>query len=333
MERKNVKKEEDTKVSSKAVLEVESTPKATTAKKNFEPPRTDDLVTLGQEAVEDAKYFMGKEAWPVAPSPRELPTAYVDNRIVLMVVDPWWANTYWEVTQDKIQEGLRFLGCSLEATKSVLRVYDVTGLEGTERSNHFFDIELRGMVTSWYVHLDIPDRSHRIDIGLLTLDGRFYTLARSNTITLPRASMSDVIDEKWFNPEFEKIYALSGGFRAGAGSLELKEHMEKRLQQGISSGAVSSFGMSPVRKKERSFWFVLDTELIVYGATEPDAQVIVCERPVQLRPDGTFTLRFALPDGRFPIPATARSSDGVEERTITLIVQRNTEVSQPVLKT
>jgi hypothetical protein len=171
-----------------------------------------------------------------------------------------------------------------------------------------------------------------VDIGLLTQDGRFFTLARSNTITLPRASMSDVVDERWMNQEFEKMYALSGGFRVGAGSFELKEQMEKRFQEVLFSAAVSSFGGSPVKKKERSFWFVLDAELIVYGATEPDAHVTVCGRSIQLRPDGTFTLRYALPDGRFPIPATARSSDGKEERTITPVVQRNTEISQPVIK-
>jgi hypothetical protein len=87
-----------------------------------------------------------------------------------------------------------------------------------------------------------------------------------------------------------------------------------------------------LQEKERGFWFVLDAELIVYGATAPDAAVTVQGRPVKLRPDGSFTLRFALPDGTQRIEATARSADGVEERTITPTVTRTTEVPEPVLR-
>ena len=284
-----------------------------------------------QEKIEDSKFFMGQGAWHQPASPRELPRVYHENRIVLLVVDPWWAHTYWEVTQEKILEGLRFLECSLDKTKSVLRVYDVTGSEGGSSHQNFFDIELTGMVQSWYLSLNRPDRSFRVDIGLLGPDGRFFTLARSNTVTMPRFSVSDVVDERWMTQDFDRLYALSGGLNMGASSLDFREGLEKRLRESMSSGAVSSFGASPVKKLERKFWFVLDTELIVYGATEPDAQVTVCGQSVQLRPDGTFTLRFALPDGHFPIPAVARSSDGIEERTITPVVDRKTDYARPVI--
>lgn len=295
---------------------------------------SETMIERDQQRVEDAKFYMGQKSWSQAQAQRELPKEYGDTRIVLMVVDPWWAYTYWEITPARIQEGLRFLGCSLEQTRSVIRVYDVTGLEGTDRTQHYFDLELSGWVTNWYIHVNGPDHSFLIEIGLLSKDGRFFALARSNTITMPRVAMSEVIDERWMSLEFEKMYALSGGFRSGAGSAELKEMMEKRLKEVAFSGSVSSFGGSPVGRKEqgRSFWFVVDAELIIYGATDPHAQVAVSGHPIQLRPDGTFTLRYALPDGRFPIPVTARSADGREERTITPIVERNTEISQPVLK-
>jgi len=52
-------------------------------------------------------------------------------------------------------------------------------------------------------------------------------------------------------------------------------------QQGFGSGAFQ-YG------KERKFWFQLDAELIVYGATEPNARVTLQGEPVKLRPDGTF---------------------------------------------
>ena len=81
----------------------------------------------------------------------------------------------------------------------------------------------------------------------------------------------------------------------------------------------------------RSFHFEIDAELIVYGTTEPGARVTLQGEPVQLRPDGTFTVRFSLPDSRQIIPAVASSSDGVEERTVVLAVERNTKELEPMI--
>ena len=51
---------------------------------------------------------------------------------------------------------------------------------------------------------------------------------------------------------------------------------KKRLMQQVTSGAVSSL-FSPVKKKapKKSFWMMVDAELIVYGQTEPNASVTV----------------------------------------------------------
>jgi hypothetical protein len=77
-------------------------------------------------------------------------------------------------------------------------------------------------------------------------------------------------------------------------------------------------------EQEQGFWLRVHTELIVYGATLPDAQVTVQGQPIRLRPDGTFTLRFALPDGEQIIPVRAVSADESDERQITPVVIRLT---------
>jgi len=65
---------------------------------------------------------------------------------------------------------------------------------------------------------------------------------------------------------------------------------------------------------QRSFWFNVNAELIIYGATEPDATVTIGGRPIRLRPDGSFSYRFALPDGEYKLPAAATSRDGDTRR-------------------
>ena len=112
----------------------------------------------------------------------------------------------------------------------------------------------------------------------------------------------------------------------------LKELFEERLRRPLGAPAVTGYGSGALMPgKVKKFWFKLDAELIVYGATEPNARVTLQGEPVRLRPDGTFTMRFSLPDGRQIIPAVASSADGVEERTTVLAVERNTKQLEPMI--
>jgi hypothetical protein len=91
------------------------------------------------------------------------------------------------------------------------------------------------------------------------------------------------------------------------------------------SGAVSSIS-SPFGGAERGkrFWFNVNAELIVYGATESDARVTIGGRQIKLRPDGTFSYRFSLPDGHYNLPTIATSSDGTDTRSAELDFSRGT---------
>lgn len=285
-----------------------------------------------QQKVAEAKYYLGPAPQYKAPQDFQFPYGYGDNRIVIMVRDPWWIFSYWEIMQQKeneirnkiFQEGLR-------PVKSILRVYDITDIEFNGRNAHnSFDIELTGLANNWYINVGAPNRSWIVDIGILADNQEFFLLARSNCVRTPRFGMSDVIDEEWMclEDEYWRMFGLSGGFGIGKASLGLKEMFRKRLLQQISSagwsGAVSSIS-SPVKKKVRKgFWLNVDAELIVYGQTEPNAKVTVQNNPIRLRKDGTFTLRFALPDGKQEIPVVATSYDGDDTRTITPIVTRRT---------
>lgn len=93
--------------------------------------------------------------------------------------------------------------------------------------------------------------------------------------------------------------------------------------EGRPAGVPSS-GARPAPGPARRFWFNVHAELIVYGATEPDATVLVDGQPLALRPDGSFTLRFALPDGEYALDATAIAADGAEHRHARLQFARRT---------
>lgn len=92
---------------------------------------------------------------------------------------------------------------------------------------------------------------------------------------------------------------------------------------GIGMSSYSFFSSeSPVRP--RKFWLVADAELIVYGATEPDASVTIGGRPIKLNPDGTFRFHTSFQDGIQDYPIFAVAADGEQNRAIHMKFERET---------
>jgi hypothetical protein len=192
----------------------------------------------GEEIVEAAKYYVGHVEEKIFPVEKreELPPFYGENKIVLMARDPYYAFTYWEVTSQRYEDTKRLLGPDV---RLVLRVYDVTDIHfDGKNARNYFDIEVYDMTGSWYININRPNRSFCIDLGALASDGRFLTLVRSNAVTMPRDTVSDVVDEEWMllEEEFMKLFAISGGYGIGLSTLEIKELIKKRMHLlGISS--------------------------------------------------------------------------------------------------
>jgi uncharacterized protein len=89
-----------------------------------------------------------------------------------------------------------------------------------------------------------------------------------------------------------------------------------------ASGAGLFSGSLPTRP--RQFWLVADAELIVYGATEPDAHVTIGGRPIELTPDGTFRFQMSFQDGLLDFPIMAVAVDGEQTRAIQMRFTRET---------
>lgn len=271
---------------------------------------------------------------PVPPT-RDLPTVHAKDRIVVMVRDPYWLHCYWELTRHALQRAEAALGQDWHAARPILRLFDVSSHDITSASEApLRDIPIHGGCNNWYIDVHNPPRSFRVDIGYLSKQGRMFTLARSNVVTTPRPGSIAAVDGNWADLDEQKanrIYAMSGGFDLHTGSLEIKELFEERLGRPLGAPAVKSLGAGPLLGKQKRFAFDLEADLVVYGQTEPRARVMIQGEPVNLRPDGSFTMRFRLPDSRQILPATARSADGLEERTIVLAVERNTKHLEPMM--
>ena len=129
--------------------------------------------------------------------------------------------------------------------------------------------------------------------------------------------------------------------RVWIGSMEITEVLRRQMVTELSSqsaaqlgrptspgGAVTSVSSPFGGEQERGkgFWFNVNAELIIYGATERDATVSIGGRAIKLRHDGSFSYRFALPDGKYDLPVVAVSADGTDGRAAELKFTRTTEI-------
>jgi hypothetical protein len=153
------------------------------------------------------------------------------------------------------------------------------------------------------------------------------------------------------NPIYDQIFGLTQSAEALRVAGSLFGSMQQMPQQAISSYVFPSgvgmgvapgvptlsgltmsgltmsgigFGASMPPIRSRKFWLIADAELIIYGATEPDAIVTIDGRPIQLNPDGTFRFHMSFQDGVLNFPIIAVAADGEQTRSIHMTFNRET---------
>ncbi|OGR42276.1 MAG: hypothetical protein A2X35_00805 [Elusimicrobia bacterium GWA2_61_42] len=251
----------------------------------------------------------------------------------LLPRDPNWMFLYWEITPS-VKAGLaREHGADIfEKSRPVARVYDASLPEGDDPK--YFDTPIMLEAGNWYVHVQEGGRAYCCELGLLPPDGGFVGIVKSNACALPPGHVSGAMDEKWMSvsPDFDRLLQLSGVEYIGKGSGEVAKSLAQRWEmlrsvfsRAASWGVSSLSSRAALKAPAKDFRLAADCEIILYGATEPDAFVTVSGRKVPLNPDGTFSMRFALPDGAVDLPVSAMSEDETERREITISVARSTD--------
>ncbi len=195
--------------------------------------------------------------------PRALDHACVKDQIVVVVRDPYWLHTYWELSRATLARAQAALGQDWHTARPVLRLMDVTSEDTTAASErHVRDIEIHSGVNNWFIDVMAPPRAFRVDIGYLAQRGKFFVLARSNVVTTPRVGTSDVLDENWpsVQEQFQRIFKQSGGANGSAGSHDLRNLFEERFHrpmqslswQSLGTGAMAALGATSISRSTPS---------------------------------------------------------------------------------
>ncbi len=260
----------------------------------------------------------------------------VKDRLVVMVRGPFWLHACWQLSAQSIVRAQSAMGQEWHSARPVLRLLYVHNA-GTSTSSERVsrDIAIHGGVQDWYIDVNDPPQTYRLEIGYLSNGGRFYALARSNLVSTPAAASGDTLDAHWADvaDDCERIYAMSGGYSHDGGPTELQELFEERLRRPMGNPAVRNGGAADgLAPREPSFRFDIDAEIILHGTTHSGAYVTLQGEPLKVQPDGSFRVRLDLPNRRQVIPIVACSRDGVEQRTVVMAVERNTKVMEPVTR-
>ena len=315
------------------------------------------------QKVEASKFEVGQEnniernRTEINSELAELSEDYQRNRIVLLPRDPQWAYAYWNVSQ-KSKEALKAQG----GEQLALRIYDVSDIDLNYQSPHSVQEYICDDVTQeWYIPIPLSDRDYVVDIGYRSIDGRWLVLARSAEIHIPALYPSDWIEDIFATVDWDedmennviepllppnpiqKRFAVSeqvaeaarvarSSFAAlqhtpgsPAGSVVFGSGVGMWTVPTVSGLTLSGIGFgSEVLLPSRKFWLVADAELIIYGATEPDATVLVGGHPVKLNPDGTFRFQMSFQDGIIDYPIVAIAADGQQTRSIQMKFERET---------
>ena len=255
------------------------------------------------------------------------------DRLILLVRDPYWLHAYWELTTQSIERVRAAMGPYWHTAQPVIRLLRINSDDKTNVERiHIRDIPIHGGVTNWYIDVPDPPDCFQVEVGYLGTNGKFFSLARSNTVETPPAGKPvSGLDGNWAEvaEDFDRIYAMSGGYDNV--SHDLKNVFEERLKRPVGDSISAKISSRSPYRSRRDFQFDVNAEMIVFGSVEPNIRLSIKGQPIQVRPDGSFSVKFDLPDRRQVLPIVAQTADGVEQRTIVLAVERNTKYMEPVI--
>ena len=270
------------------------------------------------------------------------------TNLVFLPRDPEWAYVFWQIS-----EADRDKAHSLGANKLCLRLYDVTGAkDGNFNQGTLREIAVDSYSTEWYLPIPVSDRDYKVELGY-RYGFKWMSLAFSSAGHVPNSQPSEQIldkfvpfnlespaetnlaitnsDESEINGLHERLYQVATDYtkRSRAGSEEFMENNSKYTpnpSQNDSGAGLWASGLneSGVGISNRSFWLVADAELIVYGATDPSANLTIGDEKVPLASDGTFRLQVPFRDGLQNYEIKATDSVGEQNRSITMRFNRDT---------
>ncbi|MEM7811876.1 MAG: DUF4912 domain-containing protein [Planctomycetota bacterium] len=238
------------------------------------------------------------------------------EELTVVAHDPNWLHARWALKRSTVQRAVTALGYDWHAAKPVIRVYRVEVDEvRAAKSRKLRDVEIHGDVDHWFVPVEKAPAHFRLEIGYVTAGGRFFALAKSKRVTTPRPGSRGAERPQW---NVAKKTRHDGGLPWEPGSDA--GGSTSRIAFALSSSGTDTTGEISLE---------VSTDVLLTGSVAAGSQLTVLGDAVRVGPDGRFSTRVTLEDGRLVIPAVAVSPDGGRQRTMVIAFERNTKELEP----
>lgn len=138
------------------------------------------------------------------------------DQCVLMVQSPFVLFCYWEFSNGKKELVEHHLNGQWSLFVKKITVYDITGISFNGHNAHVYQqFVLPNNCKRWFFYGLTPNRTYCVDIGVMTCENTFFSVARTNSVQTPRVtydngvckSTSSWIKNKTSNPEWEKGFS------------------------------------------------------------------------------------------------------------------------------
>jgi len=147
--------------------------------------------------------------------------------------DPHWIFLYWDIADEDRQKIRTEHGqWVFERSLSVLRIRE-------QESGEQRDIPILLDAKNWYLPVH-PDRAYQFELGLMTPDGRYISVAASEPVRTPTSEPSFLEEEEWLAVEerYRELVDIYGEFVPGSfpGSPRGERHLKREAARMIWSG-------------------------------------------------------------------------------------------------
>jgi len=292
------------------------------------PPKAEKKAAA--KAVPPAIKPVVKEVLPEAvyiPQPKPEVVKVTPDRVTLIIRDAYWLQCDWHFQDRSHQQAEISLGMDWAGAKFILRLMDLTKADhGRTAGQIVKEVVLPAGATSWFLESGGPGKKLQADLGYKTLDGKYYSLGQTSAALVTPHPGQIRANQEQGGMTLDGATALAASLGSVALSGEAMGFLEERMKRSISSTPTSG---APAGMNNSKLQLHVEAEVHVTGTTAPNARVLVKGEPVRLKPEGTFFVKMKLNDGRLILPATAVSSDGREEKTVILALERHTRYIDP----
>ncbi|MDD5066297.1 MAG: DUF4912 domain-containing protein [bacterium] len=139
-----------------------------------------------------------------------VPESYNLHKLILLVVDPYWLYSYWEIKKEALNElTKKYSEKIIRPDNLYLKIFDVTYIDFNGKNAHrVWEIKVNSFKGNWFVNVNKPNSNFTAKLGFKDKQNNFIEVLSANVVKTPSDRISDNIVQLWASVDIDKPIAL-----------------------------------------------------------------------------------------------------------------------------